>query len=239
VDITVLDAAVGDALRSVASPALTWAMWATTLLGDTAVMVVHTLVACALLWAWGSRREAGVLAAAMVVGPAVSATLKALLARPRPPVAQALIAMPGNGSLPSGHALAGLLFYGTLALFVLARARRGAGRGPASIAGVRPMGAVLLLTVGLAIGVSRVVLGVHWATDVLLGWVIASGLLAAVWRVMAPGGAAGGPQRADGNFSLRGPGGVLRRPDELALTAFGIVLAGGVVLIEAVLAPLL
>jgi membrane-associated phospholipid phosphatase len=214
-------------------------MWATTLLGDTAVMVVHTVVACAVLCVWGRRREAGALAAVMVAGAALSSALKALLARPRPPVAQAFIAMPGNGSLPSGHALAGLLFYGTLALFVLAEARRGAARGPGATSCVRVAGAALLLTVGLAIGVSRAYLGVHWATDVLLGWVIASGLLAAVWRAIAPRGAAGAPRRADGHSSRRGAAGARTRPDRLALTAFGTAVAGGVVLVEAVLAPLL
>jgi membrane-associated phospholipid phosphatase len=129
VDIAVFDAAVAAALRPVAFPALTRAMWTLTLLGDTAVMVVHTVAACALLWAWGRRREAGLLVVAMMAGPALSAVLKAVLARPRPPVAGALIAMPGSGSMPSGHALAGLLFYGTLALVVLTGAGGGADGG--------------------------------------------------------------------------------------------------------------
>jgi membrane-associated phospholipid phosphatase len=229
VDIAAFDAAIAAALRAAESPGLTRAMWATTLLGDTAVMVVHVVVACALLWAWGHRREAGVMLAAMIVGPAFSTALKALLARSRPPAMDALIALPGGGSLPSGHAIAGLLFYGTLALVVLAGARRGAGRRGGLAAdgghGVPSLSAVVsacLLAVGLAIGVSRVYLGVHWATDVLLGWAIAAALLAGVWRALSPRGT-----------------GTTATPDALALTAFGIVLASGAVLAEAGLAPLL
>jgi undecaprenyl-diphosphatase len=231
VDIAAFDAAISAALRAAESPGLTRAMWATTLLGDTAVMVVHVVVACALLWAWGHRREAGVMLAAMIVGPAFSTALKSLLARPRPPVAGALIALPGNGSLPSGHALAGLLFYGTLALLLVAAARRGAGgrgghvvdRGH-SVSPLRATASACLLAVGLAIGVSRVYLGVHWATDVLLGWAIAAVMLAGVWRALGP--------RATDKAAVA-------TPDALALTAFGIVLALGAVVVEAGLAPLL
>jgi membrane-associated phospholipid phosphatase len=223
VDIAAFDAAISAALRAAESPGLTQAMWATTLLGDTAVMVVHTAVACVLLWAWGRRREAGVMLAAMIAGPALSTALKSLLARPRPPVAGALIALPGNGSLPSGHALAGLLFYGTLALVVLAGARRVSGSTRSSAdTFARLAGAVGLIALGLAIGVSRVYLGVHWATDVLAGWAIAAVLLVGVWRALSP--------RATDTAAT---------PDALALTAFGIVLASGAVLAETGLAPLL
>jgi membrane-associated phospholipid phosphatase len=229
VDIAAFDAAISAALRAAESPGLTQAMWATTLLGDTAVMVVHTAVACVLLWAWGRRREAGVMLAAMIAGPALSTALKSLLARPRPPVASALIALPGNGSLPSGHAIAGLLFYGTLALLLVADAGRGAGgrgglaaEGGHGVSPLRAVASACLLAVGLAIGVSRVYLGVHWATDVLAGWAIAAVLLAGVWRAL----------------SLRATD-TAATPDALALTAFGIVLALGAVLAEAGLAPLL
>jgi membrane-associated phospholipid phosphatase len=229
VDIAAFDAAISAALRAAESPGLTQAMWATTLLGDTAVMVVHTVVACALLWAWRRRREAGVMLAAMIAGPALSTALKSLLARPRPSAMDALIALPGGGSLPSGHAIAGLLFYGTLALVVLTGARRGAGGRGGFAAdgghGVSPLRAVVsacLVAVGLAIGVSRVYLGVHWATDVLAGWAIAAVLLAGVWRAL----------------SLRATD-TAATPDALALTAFGIVLALGAVLAETGLAPLL
>ena len=62
---------------------------------------------------------AWLLALLMLAGPALGDALKDVFARSRPPAALALIAEPGSSSFPSGHALASLLFYGALALFVV------------------------------------------------------------------------------------------------------------------------
>jgi undecaprenyl-diphosphatase len=224
-----VDAALADVMHAVASPWLTRSMWAVTLLGDTSVMVACTVAACVVLWAWGRRRESGVLLALMVAGPALSTALKALVGRPRPPLAQALIALPGNGSMPSGHALAGLLFYGWLALVALRTVPRGEGAGRRVAASpFRLAAAASLLVVGLLIGVSRVYLGVHWASDVLAGWAIAAALLAVGWRV---GRTARAVEARDGAAPLA-------PPDALGLTAFALALVVGAVLAEAPLMAL-
>jgi undecaprenyl-diphosphatase len=93
--------------------------------------------------------------------------LTAAIARPRPPPAD--WAMPvGGGAFPSGHATASALAVG----FMVWAARR---------AGVRTAGrvaAALALSWGVAVGVTRVYLGVHWPTDVLGGWLLAAAWLA-------------------------------------------------------------
>ena len=60
-------------------------------------------------------------------------------------------------SFPSGHATSSMIFYLTLALAI---APRGWRRAAAT-------GAILL---SLLIGLSRVMLGVHWPSDVVGGW---------------------------------------------------------------------
>ena len=62
---------------------------------------------------------------------------------------------PDRFSFPSGHATAGLAVAFPL-YFALP-----------------PLAAVIVLCLGLAIGVSRAYLGVHYPGDVLMGWVTA------------------------------------------------------------------
>jgi membrane-associated phospholipid phosphatase len=178
-----VDAALLDAIRSSGPPAFTRFMWLVTLTGDTVVMTTLVLTAAALLLVLGRRREALVLVPLMILVPLGGDLLKSLTGRPRPPAAEALIAMPHQPSMPSGHALAALAFYGTLALFVI----RAGTRSRWSTAAI-----VALFCAAGAAGFSRVYLGVHWPTDVLAGWalglvvVYALAVLLARWDRVRP-----------------------------------------------------
>ncbi|MGB8407336.1 MAG: phosphatase PAP2 family protein [Mycobacterium sp.] len=111
------------------------------------------------------RREALFLLVGVVLTGTVTDILKDIAQRPRPVTA---LAHEPSWSFPSGHALgtlAGLLGL-TAAALALAPARR---RWVWIAAGI---GAVMVLL----IGVSRVVLNVHYPSDVLAGW-----LMAAAW----------------------------------------------------------
>jgi len=92
--------------------------------------------------------------------------LKLVIRRPRPPGAAALL-QHFSWSFPSGHAMASLIGYGMLAyvLTLLWIHRRSA-----QIAVV--LGAALLI---IAIGFSRLYLGVHYFSDVVGGY--AAGVL--------------------------------------------------------------
>jgi membrane-associated phospholipid phosphatase len=173
------DAAVMAAARSVESPALTRVTWLFTVSGDALVMTVWTLLAVVLLWVRGRQRYTIVLAALMGLDPLVVAALKDAFARARPPVADMLMAPPTGASFPSGHATAALVFYGLLALFAM----RGAGP-----MWRRALAVVAALGVAFMVGVSRVYLGVHFASDVAAGWGVALALVGigagalAVWE---------------------------------------------------------
>ncbi len=96
--------------------------------------------------------------------------LKEIFARTRPDLAEALRRATGY-SFPSGHAMGSMVVFGSLA-YVVARVH---GRW-------RPRSATIavLLSSIVAVGLSRVYLGVHWISDIAAGYV--AGM---VWLVVA------------------------------------------------------
>ncbi|MBV9445304.1 MAG: phosphatase PAP2 family protein [Streptosporangiaceae bacterium] len=94
-------------------------------------------------------------AGALVLDP----VLKALVGRLRPVVAHPIAHGNGN-SFPSGHALGSIVCYGALFLVFL----------PATRGTWRRVFTVVIVTLIAAIGISRLLLGVHYLSDVLGGW---------------------------------------------------------------------
>ncbi|ONH22186.1 phosphatase PAP2 family protein [Pseudofrankia asymbiotica] len=112
---------------------------------------------------------AAVGAAALAVGQLVRAALALAVGRARPRTVD-WISHASGFAFPSGHTTTSALVAAGLAAAIHHRARRPAARTAAAA------GAGLW---ALAVGVSRVCLGVHWPTDVLAGWLLAT-VLAAV-----------------------------------------------------------
>jgi undecaprenyl-diphosphatase len=135
-----------------------------TELGTAPVLAAFAIVAAGLLW---RRRTSLVVAVApaIALGAAavVAAATKAIVGRARPPVGLRLVTE-SEPSFPSGHATDSTAFFAALALVVAVYVLR------------RPIARAAVLTVGIAlpalIGASRLVLGVHWPTDVLAGWAL-------------------------------------------------------------------
>ena len=158
------DTAVRMWVHGFASPGMTSAMKAISLLGYD-VLIAELLIAFAA-FAWLRWRRAAVwLAVAMAGSLALDMTLKYAYHRARP-VAFFGVA-PHSYSFPSGHALCSFCFYGVLAGLLSARTKSLAWRLIIWIA------AALLV---IAIGLSRIYLGVHYPSDVIAGY-----LAAAVW----------------------------------------------------------
>jgi undecaprenyl-diphosphatase len=87
--------------------------------------------------------------------------LKALVGRLRPVVAHP-VAFGKGDSFPSGHALGSIVCYGALFLVFL----------PATRGVWRRVFAAVISTLIVAIGVSRLLLGVHYVSDVLGAWAL-------------------------------------------------------------------
>jgi undecaprenyl-diphosphatase len=166
------DAAVRGAIHGWATPLLTEAMRGVTQLGSMTILLPLGVILVWRLYVAGRPRAAVLLAITALGSEAFDQALKFGFRRPRPEVFFGL-AQPATYSFPSGHSVTSCCFYGVLAAILTA--------GPVS-----RRRKILIWTaaavVTLAIGFSRVYLGVHYPTDVLGGYAVA-----VVWVAMVRG----------------------------------------------------
>lgn len=142
------------------TPALTTVAKAITEIGSTVSMGIIAVVAVLVLWIRGRHGDA-VLVAVVSAGAGLLVMVgKATVGRQRPPEEFRLVTET-NESFPSGHALASAAIIGVLLVVLVPLIHSSRGRVAAVTAGVLFV---------LAIGWSRIYLGVHWATDVIAGW---------------------------------------------------------------------
>ncbi|MFE0673107.1 phosphatase PAP2 family protein [Streptomyces sp. NPDC058867] len=155
-----------------------WDPWTMRLLCAAAVVW--------LLWRHAARRTALWLVLATALGTALQQGLKAAVDRARPvwpdPVDSA-----HYSAYPSGHAMTCTVVCGLL-LYLLHR--HGVGRT------VRRTAVAVAVVSVLGVGLTRVWLGVHWASDVVGGWLLGAALVALAvlahrrWASGRPEGAA-------------------------------------------------
>ena len=145
---------------------------AATALGDAVTVTTLTVVVCLALLV-GRRRVMAVWLAVTVAGSALLNTLvKVSLERTRPPSAEQLTSAHGF-SFPSGHTQAATVFYAALVVVVGWRVFHPTQRWAR-------LTAAAAVVVAVAVGASRVLLGAHWPSDVLGGW-----LLGCAWIAVA------------------------------------------------------
>lgn len=137
--------------------------------------VVLGATACAAaVWLWMRGLRLGLAVApgfALMIAAVTAAAAKTLVGRSRPPVPLHLVSET-NASFPSGHATDAAALFVTLSLVVAVFVLR------------RPLARLACVATSLAaagcVGISRLILGVHWPTDVLAGWSIGLGIALAV-----------------------------------------------------------
>lgn len=141
------------------TPAWTTAAKTISALGDTTTVGIVAVSLIAVL-VWRRRWEAAaLLTMAMGGAGALIVVGKQLVGRDRPPVVDHLV-VETNQSYPSGHALGSTVLATVLVALVLPLLRWI----------FRVVVIVLAACFVLAVGVSRLYLGVHWSSDVLAGF---------------------------------------------------------------------
>jgi undecaprenyl-diphosphatase len=164
-----LDATITTSLHSWALGHPHWTLtnkWLTNLF-DPMVLRVAALGLVIWLYRRQARRLALWTVTTMAVGGLLGVVLKLLVGRHRPdlldPVARAT-----GFSFPSGHALNAALTAGVFVLVLL----------PVAHGWRRRLLWASAIAVTVLTGLSRIVLGVHWTSDVLAGWLLGIAVVA-------------------------------------------------------------
>lgn len=129
-------------------------------LGSEAVLALIVTGVVGYLIFSGRKLRAVALLVACGGGAVLNTGLKMIAHRPRPDVVPALTPVTSS-SFPSGHSMVSAIVYLTLALLIT----RGEPRRSARIWVIALAGLI-----AVAVGISRVYLGVHFPTDVVAGW---------------------------------------------------------------------
>jgi undecaprenyl-diphosphatase len=143
-------------------------------LGSTAVLTLFTVVAVGYLAVVRARPIALLMAAAVITGSVGVSLLKAQFGRPRPGLDFAELIAPGM-SFPSGHATISAIVFLTIAALIASTRTR---------AGEQTYILVMATLMAMLVGLSRIALGVHWATDVVAGWAFGAAW-ALAWLLLA------------------------------------------------------
>ncbi|MFP6762947.1 MAG: phosphatase PAP2 family protein [Planctomycetaceae bacterium] len=149
----------GD-MQTVTGPVWLTELWrAVTQLGGYAVLTGVTVLVCLGLHLKQNQKTAVSFAGTVLGGYLLNVLLKAVIARPRPTVVPAL-ADCGSSSFPSGHAMLATIVFLSLGLMLAERLQRRL---------MRNLVTGLASVIAVAVGVSRVCLGVHYPSDVVAG----------------------------------------------------------------------
>ena len=161
-DVGPLDQRITLSARTFHDPARDALARLVTTLGDARFLVPSCLATVIVLYA-RKRRVTGLLFAGSVVGGWLLETLlKISFHRARPNLWPALVAEK-TPSFPSGHATMTTVFFGGVAALVFHVTQRRRYR----VAAVLGAAAIVL-----AVGWTRIYLGVHWMTDVVAGFLV-------------------------------------------------------------------
>lgn len=170
--VAALDHPALDAAKAARTPQLTTLVQAyTTLGGPIGMPVLATIVAIGLGAAWRQWTPVLLIAATAAGSLTLTVVGKAVVGRTRPPLADAVPPYELSASFPSGHTLNSVALAGVVAYLLMRRQRRKRAR-------ITTLCCACVFA--LAMGLSRIYLGHHWLTDVLVAWALGLGWLTVV-----------------------------------------------------------
>ena len=169
--LAVLDQPVLQGAMAARTATLTTVVQAYTNLGGPVGMPLLATAVLALL-AWRTRSWEPLLLGAATAAGSLAMTIvgKAAVGRSRPPLVDAVPPFESSFSFPSGHSLNAMALSG-IVVYVLVRRQATTWARVVTVV----LGAAFAVTMGL----TRVYLGHHWLTDVVVAW-----LLALAWLVV-------------------------------------------------------
>lgn len=138
-----------------------------TYIANWQIILTFSIIIAFLLALLKEKRKFIFFVSSVLAGEIIYTSLKTILHRARPDKIFALISH-GGYSFPSGHATMSVIFYGLISyyLFTVFKKR---WQKISVIA--------IFFTLILAIGFSRIFLGLHWASDIIAGWFLGFSIL--------------------------------------------------------------
>lgn len=169
-DMARFDHVVREGVNSFATPVLTQAMIAFSFIGDWPFLTILGLAIFGFLLYIKWKREALIFLITNAGELMLNMGLKAVYQRTRPePLFE--YALPNSYSFPSGHALGSFCFFSIIAWIVARNLDNSA---------LKWVFCFLAAALIVAIGVSRIYLGVHHPSDVVAGYLVAASWTATV-----------------------------------------------------------
>jgi len=158
--ILFIDKYFNDFLTAIRNPLLTKLTLGFTLLGDWKIISLFTLITIYLFWRYYKYENILLIPfiGTIILSELSKELLKIIFQRPRPENA---LSAAHSFSLPSGHAMIAVVFYGFIAYFFLCLCQKNK---------ISVLGGVLFII--LSIGFSRLYLGVHYLSDILAGYLL-------------------------------------------------------------------
>ena len=155
-NIQKFDTLIYNIVISIKSDAVTNIFKVITEFGDALILIIIALFSLVIL---KNKIIAGSIAINLAIFPLVNTILKNIIKRPRP---EGFRLIEENGySFPSGHSTAAMAFYGLIIYFIFKNVKNKK---------IRNISCIILSILIILIGISRIYLGVHYASDVLAGF---------------------------------------------------------------------
>lgn len=163
-----IDLAITRTIQEVNLKAFVSFMWLVTQIGNQPLMVFIVITVSLILFLKGLRREAVTSSLAVALGALSGSLIKMLIDRPRPSGDLVKVSVwLSDKSFPSNHVLVFTIFFGFLLYLIFKKFHKNTLNFFLSL--------IFILLIA-SIGISRIYLGAHWASDVLGGY-----LLGLVW----------------------------------------------------------
>lgn len=137
-----------------------------TFFGSTAFIVALSVILFVIFLICKKKPQAYLTASVIIISTILNNVIKIIIMRSRPEVLKLVIET--SYSFPSGHTMASVTIYGIL-LYLVNKADLKSG--------LKNTLRVILFTLPIFIGISRIYLGAHFATDVIGAYLVSSILL--------------------------------------------------------------
>ena len=158
-NISSFDISIYNVIMSLKSGFTTFIMKVVTRFGDAEILILITIICLIFI---RNKKIGGSIAINLASVGLINYVLKKIIKRPRPPLEFRMVEE-SSFSFPSGHAMASMAFYGLIIYFINKNMKNEK---------LKKIIRISLSILIFLIGISRIYLGVHYASDVIAGFAI-------------------------------------------------------------------